>query len=184
MPPVTRPLRDSPVEGRPGESLVAPLRIEGLPPVIEALGRRWRRKVEFHMTVVGRAVIEALGAPWQAVAGVAAGRSMGPICVTRELRRVTQPQRPELQTLVVMVRCPSLETLYEELSATLGAQLEVPPAHVTLYSTDPQQGIGINDQTQLRERAPALSEDEQEEVRRAIDFEAVFGAAARRSGGR
>jgi hypothetical protein len=49
---------------------------------------------------------------------------------------------------------------------------------VTLYSTDPERGIGINDEAQLRERAPALSEEEQQELRRALRFDEVFGAAA------
>lgn len=171
-------LRDSPLEAPAGESVIAPVSIDGLPPEIDALGRRWQRKVEFHMTVLAAAVIEQIGggdaAIWERVAGLLAGQTVGPIFVTREVRRVRDPERAELETLVVMVQCPALEPLYAELSIQLEAELTAPPAHVTLYSTHPEEGIGINDLQQLRERAPGLSEEEQEEVRRGMGFDEVF----------
>ena len=173
-------LRDRPVEAPPGESAVAPVEIEGLPREIEALGMQWRRKVEFHMTVLAGAVIEGLGAGdpgvRQAITAMLGGRQVGPILVTREVRHVRHSEECELETIVVMVECPALEGLFEELSDAFGAQLEPPPAHVTLYSTDPERGIGINDGEQLRSRAPELPENQQREVRQAMDFDAVFGA--------
>ena len=110
--------------------------------------------------------------------GALEGRSVDPIYVTRELRRVGgHPDKPGLETIVVMVECSRLSTIYGELSLELGFDLTPPPAHVTLFSTDPEQGIGISNEVQLRERAPALGEEEHEEVRRATGFEAVFGGA-------
>ena len=160
--------------------MIAPVEIEGLPVEIQALGRRWQRKVEFHMTVLARAVIEELSAgdpgAGEAIAARLGGREVGPVFVTRELRHVRHPGKPELETIVVMVECPALEGLFDELSGAFGARLVPPPAHVTLYSTDPERGIGINDEEQLRERAPALAQAEQEEARQAMGFDAVFGA--------
>jgi hypothetical protein len=169
-------LRDLPLVAPPGESVIAPVEIEGLPPEIEALGRRWQRKVEFHMTVLGAIVIEAAGLPPDAVAELLGGRRVGPVFVTREMRRVGDRERPGLETIVVMVECPALPALYEELSATFDVRLAPPPAHVTLYSTDPEVGIGIRDEEQLRERAPGLSDSNQEAVRQTMGFDAVFGA--------
>jgi hypothetical protein len=173
-----RRLRDFPVLAQPGQSAIAPVEITGLPPRIAALGRRWQRKVEFHMTVIGTSRIEFLaradaGIP-ERVAGVVDGRAVGPVYVTRELRRVRHPEQAELETIVVMVECPALAGIYRELSEQVAAELAPPPAHVTLYSTDPEQGIGINDGTELRERAPQLSEAEQEEVRQAMRFDEVL----------
>ena len=174
-------LRDSPLEAFTGQSVIAPVEVEALPARIEALGRPWRRKVEFHMTVLGAAVIEEVGEGdagiWEVLRTLLGERSIGPILVTRQVRRVTHPERPGLEALVVMVRCRALKPLYEELSEELGVTLMPPPAHVTLFSTDPKRGIGINDRQQLRERAPALSEQEQEEVRRAMRFDEVFAGA-------
>jgi hypothetical protein len=181
---VTKPLRDLPVQARSGESAIAPVEIDGLPDVIEALGRRWRRKVEFHMTVIGAARIEEVaredrGVP-DRVARLLDGRGVGPIYVTRELRRVRHPDEPGFETIVVMVECPVLAAVYRDLSSELGAELAPPPAHVTLYSTDPERGIGLNDEGQLKERAPALRAQEQEEVRGAMRFDEVFEPPAER----
>jgi hypothetical protein len=175
-------LRDLPVRARPGESAIAPVEIEGLPAEIDALGRRWQRKVEFHMTVIGAARIEEVAGNDRTfidrTARVLEGRSVGPIYVTAEVRRVRHPDEPGFETIVVMVECPALAGVYRDLSSELGAELTPPPAHVTLYSTDSARGIGINNEAQLRERAPALSAREQEEVRRALRFAEVFETPA------
>jgi hypothetical protein len=181
---VTEPLRDLPVRARSGESAIAPVEIDGLPDVIEALGRRWARKVEFHLTVIGAARIEEVAredptVPHR-VASVLDGRGVGPIYVSRELRRVRHPDEPGFETIVVMVECPALAAVYRDLSSELGAELAPPPAHVTLYSTDPGRGIGLNSDDQLRDRAPALSAQEQEELRRAMRFGEVFEHPAQR----
>jgi hypothetical protein len=175
---VTKQLRDAPVQARPGESAIAPVEIDGLPDEIEGLGRRWQRKVEFHMTVIGAARIEMISrgdpAGPERVARLLNGRSVGPIYVTRELRRVRHPDEPGFETIVVMVECRALAGVYRELSARLGAELAPPPAHVTLYSTDPERGIGVNDERQLAERAPGLSEKDKEELRLAMRFDEMF----------
>ncbi len=162
-----------------GHSLVAPLIIAGLPEEIEVLGVRWRRKIEFHLTAISAETLERAGAGrpdlWQLVTRVASGRDLGPIAVREEIRRVSgHPDRPELRTLVVMADAPGLTSLQEELSQALGAELAPTPAHVTLYSSDPARGIGIDDHEQLARRAPRLSAEDEAEVRQAMSFTAVF----------
>ncbi len=161
-----------------GQSVVVPLAIEALPVSVEAMGMRWERKLEFHMTAISARKLEAVGAGrpdlWDVVTRVCSGRDLGPIDARRELRRARHPEQPELQTLIVMVDAPALVALHEDLSAALGVTLELPPAHVTLYSTDPASGIGIDDLEELEVRAPALGEGEQREVLDAIGFDAVF----------
>jgi hypothetical protein len=118
-------------------------------------------------------VIEALGEGpdiWKRVTRVASGRYLGPVMARDEVRRVTHPQKPQLRTLIVMADCPGLDELYADLSRELGPELPLPPAHVTLYSTDPSAGIGIVSQAELAERAPPLTAQEQQEVRRAMSF--------------
>jgi HD domain len=161
-----------------GHSVVAPLRIEGLPAEIFALGTHWRRKLEFHLTAVSADTLQRAGAGrpdlWELVTRVAAGRSIGPVLARGEVRLVTHPDAAELRTLVVMADAGGLARLHEDLSAALGAKLHPPPSHVTLYSTDPARGIGIDDAAQLDERAPALPEREQDAIRRAMSFDEVF----------
>jgi hypothetical protein len=63
-----------------GHSLVVPLIIDGLPPAIEALGRRWERKREFHLTAVAARVIKAAAGDrddvWSGVVTAASGRRL------------------------------------------------------------------------------------------------------------
>ena len=168
-----RRLRQASVHVTEGWSLVIPLIIDGLPESVEALGRRWMRKREFHLTVLASRLLEAPGGPsdeWDQVIRVASGRGLGPVSAGEDLRRVADPERPGLETLIVMAECGRLRELIGELSEAVARRLPVPPAHVTLYSTDPAQGIGITDETELAERAPPLSEVDGAEVRRAIGW--------------
>jgi hypothetical protein len=155
-----------------GHSLVVPLIIEGLPPEIEILGRRWLRKREFHLTLVAARVIDGLDKGprpvWDRVVESASGRRLGPVEALDDVRRVAHPERPEPQTLIVMARCPGLEQLCDDLARVLVATIRPPPAHVTLYSTDPAEGIGIVDDRELAERAPPLSAAERQAVWRAM----------------
>jgi hypothetical protein len=174
------PLREASIHVVEGHSLVVPLIIEGLPDQIEVLGCVWARKVEFHLTAIS--VSKLMGAAperpdlWPLVTRVAANRSLGPIAVLDELRRVSgHPDKPGLRTLVVMARAGGLDAFYDDLSSALGVELVPPPAHVTIYSSDPTDGIGIDDEHELAERAPALSADEQAEVMAAMRFAEVFG---------
>jgi hypothetical protein len=173
-------LREASFDVVAGRSIVAPLIIDGLPARIHALGMQWERKREFHLTVVPRAFVEAAASDqrteaelWDTVTVALSGRTVGPITTRDDVRRVSQAG-DDLQTLIVMVDAPGLAPLYDDLAAAIDAPLRPPPAHVTLYSTDPAEGIGIEDETQLGERAPPLSEAEQSEVRRAMSFDTVF----------
>jgi hypothetical protein len=152
--------------------VIAPLTVTGLPPEIELLGERWLRKREFHMTAVLARVV-AFGL--DVVARVTDGRSVGPVAIGREIRRVRDPSGDELRTLVVMAECPGLDPLYGELSAALGVRLVAPPAHVTIYSSDPDRGIGLADGSELRERTMVLGEADQAELRSLLE-RAAFAA--------
>ncbi len=177
---MTHRLRLASFQVIPGQSVVVPLIIDGLPDEIAALGSRWLRKYEFHMTLVSRTVIERAGAGrddlWELVTRTLSGREVGPISVRDEIRRVQDhPDKPDLSTLVVMVDAPGVEPLLNDLSAALATTITPAPVHVTLYSTDPAQGIGIDDEQELAQRAPPLSPAQHEEVRQAIGCERVFG---------
>ena len=162
-----------------GHSVVAPLLIEGLPERIDALGSSWERKVEFHLTAISPAKLNEAGDAedlWRIVTRVASNRSLGPIRVRDEVRRVgSHPTKPQLRTLIVMAEAFGMRTLYEDLSAALRTRLTPPPPHITLYSSDPFDGIGIDDEQELAERAPRLSAAEQAEVMDAIAFTRILG---------
>ena len=173
------PLIPEPLVVSEGGSVIAPLAIDGLPTQIEALSELWRRKSEFHLTAIASRALESLertwpGA-WELVERLALGRALGPVAVTGDVRRAWHPDRPGLRTLLVMVGCPGLDRLYHEVSAAVGTPLSPPPAHVTLYSTDPDEGIGIVDRHELMERAPPLRPDERQKLGGAMRLDEVFG---------
>ncbi len=170
-----RELRQASIHVVEGRSLVVPLAIEGLPETIECLGRRWQRKREFHLTALAARLLDTPHAgsdAWDRVVRVASGRSLGPVRAEESFRRVRHPEEPDLETLIVMAECPGLAELVGDLSMALGRTLPVPPAHVTLYSTDPVEGIGITNEGELAERAPPLSHADEHAVRRALGWRA------------
>src|SRR2546423_3206177 len=141
---MTHRLREASLHVVAGQSIVAPLIIEGLPDEIVALGENWKRKVEFHLTAVAADTLQRAGGErsdlWAVVTRVASGRSLEPIFANDEVRRVTHPDKPQLRTLIVMAEAAGLDALYRDLSVALEAELRPPPAHVTLYSSDPMEG--------------------------------------------
>jgi hypothetical protein len=161
-----------------GASLVVPLRIGGLPGEIVALGQPWQRKVEFHLTAISARKLAQAGAGrddlWAVVRRVASGRLIGPVVVGEEIRRVSHPEKPGLRTLIVMARADGMAELYRDLSAALAVPLHSGPPHVTLYSSDPAEGIGIDDAQELATRAPQLPEHDQRAIRVAMSFDEVL----------
>jgi hypothetical protein len=164
---------------RSGSSVLVPVRIDGLPERIEALGESWERARDLQVTVIPAELIRSAGSaqadPWEIVAAVLDRHDVGPISIRRDVRRVADPDRPGLRTVIAMAEVEGLADVYAALSAALGAPLRVPPVHVTLYSSDPTATIDLSDREQLRERAPALPLEQQAELQLAMRFgEALF----------
>jgi hypothetical protein len=171
-----QPLVDEPLILTDQGSVIAPVQIEGLPTRLAALGRSWQRKNEFHLTALTRARMERWGgddSAWKSAASLAAGRSLAPVLPTREVR-IADDERSSLQTVIVMVRCEAMLDLVRDLHEVSGVRLPPPPAHITLYSTDPAQGIGLADRAELEVLAPALDESSQRALRDAMSFARTF----------
>ena len=157
-------------------SVLVPLNLFGLTEEIDVLGERWRVKQEFHVTAVhapwvARRAGTSLAAAWAAIAATVEGRRAGPVRVREELRCV---RRERERTLIVMVSVDGLGDVYQELSARLGAPLPPPPAHVTLYTRPCGEGIGVHDETDLRDITRRLRPAEQAEVRAAAGLDTVL----------
>jgi hypothetical protein len=172
-----QPLVDEPLILTDQESLIAPVHIGGLPPRLAALGRNWQRKNEFHLTALTHARVARWGGDataWKSAAAVAVGRSLAPILPTDEVR-IAHRRQSSLQTVIVMVQCQALVDLFRDLHELAGLRLPCPPAHITLYSTDPAQGIGLADRAELEALAPALDESSQRVLREAMSFWPIPG---------
>lgn len=65
---------------------------------------------------------------------------------TNEFRYVIRGER---ETVVGMVDVPNIEGLFEQLRGKYGVNLPTQPTHITLYTLQPEVGIGILSQDEL-----------------------------------
>jgi hypothetical protein len=157
--------------------VLVPLALFGLPERVEALGEAWQLKDEFHVTAAHAPWLAAragvsLERAWDELRCALEGRRAGPVRIGDELRLVREGME---RTIVVMARVDGLGDLYAELSGRLGAPLAPPPTHVTLYTRPGGAAIGVHDESDLRSLTEPLRGRHDEEVRRAIGFDAVLG---------
>lgn len=69
--------------------------------------------------------------------------------------------REQRESYIQMVNLPGMKTFYDKLNALLGTNLEIPPAHITLYTGGDDKekskiGIGINTQEDFLKMNPEL----------------------------
>lgn len=66
--------------------------------------------------------------------------------LSKEVRHVMKDER---QTLVLMASVNGLSKLFDFINERLGTQFDTQPAHTTLYTLQPNKGIGILDRNEL-----------------------------------
>jgi hypothetical protein len=58
---------------------------------------------------------------------------------------------PDAETIIQMVEMPGLGDFFAALGKLVGAHLELPPTHVTLYTYHTEKGIGLPTQAVFEE---------------------------------
>ena len=151
-----------------------PFDVALLPYELDVCGMRWARKEELHVTVVnGPSALHAVEAHLGAEDGlvlvrrvVEAWRELPRVRfdeLTWEFRRVSLGRN---ETLVAMCILDGHDALIARVVDLLGVPLEVPPAHVTLYTRG--EPIGIATARELRERTTVLGEHDAAVLAEAI----------------
>ena len=74
------------------------------------------------------------------------GTELSEYIPTTELRHVVRGDR---ETVIGMVKVPGLEGLFAQLRAKYGVAIPTQPTHITLYTLQPEVGIGITSHDQL-----------------------------------
>jgi hypothetical protein len=138
-----------------GYIILSGIELPGLPDSISVDGYELQRKDEFHVTLVGGVASKSLPDSENSKATVKAAfdefaktHDLTQYELTDELRLL---KRDDRVTVVVMVKLPGIDELYEYLNAKLGTSLPVQPTHITIYSLDPNVGISLNSLEQLNE---------------------------------
>ncbi|MDQ4049568.1 MAG: hypothetical protein M3131_09355 [Actinomycetota bacterium] len=160
-------------------SLLVPLQFLDLPSDLRLLGHHWRRKPELHVTAANTTSIAqrirgplALGAgaaedaAWAALSDATRTRAVGDVVLSDEYRYV---HRDADRTLIALCHVEMLDDLYRHLSERLGADIEPPPTHITLYTNPGGEGIGLHTRDELERDTSRLAAGDAAELHRAID---------------
>lgn len=172
--------RLSPVSlyGHERASLLIPLPFLDLPAGLRLLGRDWRRKREFHVTAAHTPSIAqrtrgplafdagaAEDAAWTALRDATHDQSVGEVVLTADYRSV---RREADRTLILLCEVEGLADLYRHLGERLGAEIEPPPAHITLYTGPSGEGIGLHTREELERDATPLAPADAAELHRVL----------------
>jgi hypothetical protein len=133
-----------------------------LPGTVVFAGLRWLAKKEFHLTLLDRNAMEAVGrvGPPDALVRQAArgieftGHLTGGIWLLEE---------PPAKTLIGLADLDGARAFFGRL-ADSGARLEQPPFHVTLFTLGTSRGIGVHTMDELRSLGRELTAAEREDL--------------------
>ncbi len=143
--------------------------IDGLTPQLEAMGKTWILKREFHISLICYKnifpqLIERFDD--KAQANTLLSDAFTTVLTkyqptfesfTGELRMAKDADK---ETIVAMCTVKNLDKVFEELSQLLDMPLEVPPTHVTLYTLENRKAIGIPTQEELNTLTTILDDKE------------------------
>jgi hypothetical protein len=141
------------------------IQLKGLPPTVSVDGDVLLRKNEFHISLVCTKRLAPLinpVNPKQAEQALVATfvdfvqkTPLIEFTLTGKFYLVNKGDR---KTVVALCEMPGLAELFAHLNQALGVDLPVQPAHITLYTLQPDAGIGV------------LSEDELHQIGKLIDL--------------
>jgi hypothetical protein len=109
-------------------------------------GQTFQPKSELHITIISRDASEIVK-NHLAQQPEASGALQGLIDATRwlycRLGDYYHVREDEAETIIEMVEVPELQGFFSELSRMVGQGLVLPPTHVTLYTYNRDEGIGL-----------------------------------------
>jgi hypothetical protein len=84
--------------------------------------------------------------------------------------RIAHRASDERTSLIIMADISGLDIFYEKLRNDLGIEIDNQPTHCTLYTGGLDDGIGINNVSDLSEMTKILTDDIPQEVMRIFGF--------------
>jgi hypothetical protein len=142
------------------------LELSNLPQTLQVKGYELLRKSEFHISLVCAKRIALLidkTKAEQIETGIVTlfkdfirSTPLTKYAIKNEYRLVKRDKRV---ALVVMVDVPGIEQLFAKLQERYNTTLPLQPTHITLYTLQPEAGIGILSEKQLRQDSEAVDID-------------------------
>lgn len=140
------------------------LELNGLPEAVTVDGYRLLLKDEFHISIMAvhnlasMLPVQKNSDASKALKGhfldFAEKHNLTDYEITPEFRLV---ERGKMKSVVVMVKMPEVEELFRSLRDVFQFNLPTQPTHITLYTLQPNNGIGILSQKELLNDSKAVS---------------------------
>jgi len=149
-----------------GAGALIKIEIPNLPESIDAFGKKWTKKPEFHVTLVGFAAkldkvckerfgvsnSEAKTKAQEILQQAAEGVQFS-VALKDEYKLV---ERGEDRTVIQLCDVVGMEEFFQTIEKLVGVAVERPPSHTTLYTGENGQAIGLPTQAKLDELAKPL----------------------------
>lgn len=136
---------------------IGDITLSGLPESIDIESYTLLKKSEFHITIMGTPrMVEMITEMPSEVArqrlvdeffDFVKDHDMRAATLTEDFRLVRHEDRI---SLVIMVNVPYVDELYDRLRASTGVDIPTQPAHITLYTLQPDKGIPIQSNAVLQ----------------------------------
>lgn len=138
-----------------GYIVLANLQLDNLPEAITVDGTHYVKKSEFHVTLVCvKRIVEMLGAGEDRAEEITElfkqFITTAPINKFNLLPEFRLVQRDERKTIVVMVHVENLKNFFDLLRKKYELDVPYQPAHVTIYSLQPEVGISLSSEEDVR----------------------------------
>jgi hypothetical protein len=150
------------------------LSLEGLPKTVSVQGHTLHLKQELHISLIcAKRIAPIINAAekdkieakivtlFKAFIG---DHSLDNFSLLSEFRFVERDKR---KTLVVMVEVPGLELFFKQLEEKYQTELPLQPTHITLYTLQPEAGIGILSPEELEQYSTVVTVPELAELQPA-----------------
>jgi len=147
-----------------------PVVINDLPQVIEIEGVRLQRKNSFHVSLVCVKVILAKKSDVEQVVLDEFCRfaNINDISFIRYTGEFRLAEHEDRRSLVALCEVSNLNEFLESLSIKLGIDIPHQPTHVTLFTLQPEMGIGINSPTDMEVKSTEIAMPP--EIKEALDI--------------
>ena len=139
-----------------GYIILSELNIDNIPESIHIEGLSLVKKSEFHITLVAANRLAKLINPEDServeieitdkFKEFVKENPIENFELTHEFRLA---QKGEKKTVVAMVGIENLTSFYDELRQSYGEEIPTQPAHITLYSLEPEEGISLSSPADL-----------------------------------
>lgn len=132
-----------------------PVEIKNLPETISILGEALQKKSSFHVSLlcVKDILVNSPDSEQKVLdlfCNFVANKDISFVRYTGEFRIA---QNEEKKTLVALCEVSNLEEFSKTLSGRLGIEIPPQPTHVTLYTLQPDIGIGLNSRGDMEQKS-------------------------------